>query len=151
MFGAVIGVLSLVGLYKLWGGRYGPRFGLRGLYRALDTTVGQEKVLSDSVETLREHGRALRTAALDGREVLSRSLRNELVDVNGLRESFEAQKAALSEAQAAVLDALQKTHAVLDAEQRARLARMVEGRFFHSSAHRCHSHHASWRRGPAFI
>ena len=80
MFGFIIGTLSLIGLVKVlrhgrgWGhgwhgGGYGGRrnWMLRRLFQRLDTTPGQEKVITEAFEELQEKARGIREQFMNAR------------------------------------------------------------------------------------
>lgn len=152
MFGFIFGTVCLVLLIKVLshGGWHRHRFGrgwlLRRLFRRLDTTPGQEKVISRAVEDLEEAAQGLREELRRSRAEVGRSLRGEHFDGAAVREAFGRQEAAVEGVRRAVTAGLQAIHEALRPEQRAELAELLEHgpRWGH---HRCgprrHAH-AAW-------
>ncbi len=132
MFGAVIGVLSLIGLWKLshhHGGRWGRRnWMLRRVYQRLDTTPGQEKVIAAAFEKLREKGRAVRDAAEDARRATADATQAVHFDTDAVRAAFAKARAAVDDAETALIESLQSVHEALEPEQRRVAADMLRGR-----------------------
>ncbi len=123
-----------------WGGRWGGhghgfrgegggdpmRWMLRGLFERLDTTPGQEKVILQAVEALREKGREGRDAVRGTGTDVAKAFRGERFDESAMADAFTRQDAALESAQKALFEALAKVHEVLDERQRRELADMME-------------------------
>ncbi|MGQ0508274.1 MAG: hypothetical protein ACT4TC_23490 [Myxococcaceae bacterium] len=136
MFGFVIGALCLVGLFKVarGGGHWrSPRYGrrrerwmLRWLYERLDTTPGQEKVIQEAVDELRQAGRKAATDLRNTGPDIAKALRGEQLDHEVLKQGFLRQDAQLEEVRRAVLVGLEKVHGALDARQREELAELFE-------------------------
>jgi uncharacterized membrane protein len=113
-----------------WGERHGGSgpFWLRGVFARLDTTPGQEKVIREVVDELREHGRDLRGEFGRGRSDLADALRADTVDATALGDAFARHDDALERARKAAVGALAKLHDALDERQRKLLAQWLEGR-----------------------
>ncbi len=133
MFGFIIGTLSLIGLVKVWRwGRHGHgpwgarRWMLRRLFQHLDTTPGQEKVISGVVDDVQRKAQAARDAMFGARGDFAKAMRGERFDGAAVDESFEKQQAALDELKKAVKEGLGAVHEALNPEQRARLAELAE-------------------------
>src|SRR4051795_13388010 len=101
MLGFIFGTVCLIGLVKVikhgrrWGGggwsggRYGDgprRWMLRRLFQRLDTTPGQEKVISEAFDELQEKFRGVREEMLKGRGVYAKPPRAEAFDTESVRE-----------------------------------------------------------------
>ncbi len=156
MFGFFIGALSLVGLIKVlkWGrsarwqgGAGGPRrWMLRRLFQALDTTPGQEKVLSDAFDALRAKGFAVRDAFEKARRDMAQAMRAEHFDGEAYAAAKDAQRSAVDALEAQLKESMQAVHEALQPEQRKRLADFMEygprgfghGHGFHGMHHGCH-------------
>ncbi len=135
MFGFIVGTLSLIGLVKVirggrrWGGGMGDgrrRWMLRRLFQRLDTTPGQEKVITAAFDEMQEKGRAVREEFMRARGQFAKSVRGETFDTEGIRDLFEKQQTAVDEVKKALLASLQKIHEALTPEQRAVAGDLLE-------------------------
>jgi len=155
MFGFVFGTLCLLGFVAVWRRRhgwyrhgfypgYGPgcgpgryghggrRFGWRqhfGLYRVfeeLDTSPGQEKAIRGALAELRGAFAALRPLLVETRQSLAGALTSEPFDTSALERSLQGRLAEASSVSPALASAVAKIHDALDADQRKRLARLVD-------------------------
>ena len=151
MFGFIIGTASLIGLFLLlrrrhgywygygggWGGygrwrHRGPgtqarRFWmLRWLFRHLDTTAGQEKVIHSAAEDLEGRFREMKSEFEQLRQELGRSMRLPQFDGSGVRESFAKQRAHLDTLEESVIGHLARIHEALDERQRSMFAELVQ-------------------------
>ena len=121
-----------------WGGRHdheeqgwegdwgGPTVLLRGLFRRLDTTPGQEKVIVAAIEEMRAAGREARGEIKASRADLAKALRSPGFDEVMMGEMFARHDTALETLRKAGVGAMAKVHDALDEKQRERLADMVE-------------------------
>lgn len=112
-----------------WGGAgFGDRapFFLRFLFNALDTTAGQEKVIKEAVTEVRDAARNLRSEGQSSRTDVGKAVRGESFDEVLFGEMFHRHDVALEGMRKTVLGALAKVHAVLDDNQRAKLADLIE-------------------------
>lgn len=100
---------------------------LRGLFRALDTTPGQEKVIRGALEEAWTTSREARVAARGQRGNLAAALRAEGPDAPAFAEAQAGARAAYDRAEQAVVAAFRSIHDVLDPMQRERLAKLVDG------------------------
>jgi Spy/CpxP family protein refolding chaperone len=168
MIGFLIGTLCLVGLFKLlrggpwrWGGRgwggWGRRRGrwggegrdeggwdgasyfLRGLYEQLDTTPGQEKVIREAADELRDNARKLKDEVRGSRTDVAQAVRSPSFDETRIGEVFAKHDTAIESMRKAAVGAVAKVHAVLDDKQRERLAELIESGPFRGR-HRRHGH-----------
>ncbi|MFO0594546.1 MAG: periplasmic heavy metal sensor [Myxococcaceae bacterium] len=136
MFGFIVGTLSLIGFVKVlrWGrwqhgaGGYGGprRWMLRRLFQRLDTTPGQEKVISQAVENAERAMWQAREQVFRGRTSFAGAMRGETFDSAAVNATFDAQQASLDDLKKAVREGMQSIHEALSPEQRARLADLVE-------------------------
>jgi Spy/CpxP family protein refolding chaperone len=99
---------------------------LRRLFQRLDTTPGQEKVISEAFEELQEKVRAVREELLRGRGTFAKATRGEAFDTESVREQFEKQQGAFEELKKAVVAGMQKIHEALTPEQRAIAGDLIE-------------------------
>ncbi len=169
MFGFVVGALCLVGLLKVarhgghWhgggfgrgsrGGRFGRgRWMLRWLFERLETTPGQEKVILESVDQVREAAFKARGSFRDFGPDVARALRGEKLDHEQLKQAFTRQDTELEEIRRTLLVSLEKIHEALDENQRKELAELIErapmfgGGGYGWRGHG-HHHHHGWGHG----
>jgi hypothetical protein len=107
------------------GGGFGVRRPLRFLAHKLDLNESQLEAFARALDELKTE-RA--QAAVDQRRrvsTLAEALEGGEVDENKLREAGEQQERSATQVRAAVESALRKMHAVLDADQRKRLAYLL--------------------------
>ena len=140
MFGFVFGTACLVGLlWVLKGGRHGCRgggrrgwrgagisHGLSFLFRRLDTTPGQEKVIRSAAQDVMKQTRELRESLSSSRADVARALRDEPLDPETLVDALGRHEDALAELKRTLAGSLAQVHEVLDAGQRDRLADLIE-------------------------
>jgi Heavy-metal resistance len=153
MFGFIIGTASLIALFMLlrrrhgywyshgygggWGGygrwrHAGPggqarrSWMLRWLFRHLDTTAGQEKVINSAGEDLEGRLREMKSELDQLRKEIARSLRMPQFDGSAMRESFAKQRAHLDTLEESVIGHLAKLHEALDERQRNVFAELVQ-------------------------
>ena len=152
MFGFLVGTLSLLALVKTlrrwrwerhgghcghhghhhghrhgWRGGWGLRGMVRGLFRYLDTTPGQEKVILKELEAVESTWRSMREEMHRARGEASDFLRKEnLSDINW-DEFMGRQSKLLDGAREVLKDAFMHIHAALDEKQRHKLADMMDG------------------------
>lgn len=128
---------------RAWGGGVAPHpfddepvFRRRGrgllfLFRRLDLSPGQEKAVVKLSETLRAELRRARPELVAARKDLAAAFASEELDAGVLEALFEGHRALLSELTRGLWAALSEVHALLDADQRARLAEMIADGSFH--------------------
>jgi uncharacterized membrane protein len=107
------------------GGGFGVRRPLRFLAHKLELNESQLEVFARALDELKTE-RA--QAAVDQRRrvsTLAEALERSDFDESKLREAGDQQEKSASQVRAAVESALRKMHAVLDAEQRKRLAYLL--------------------------
>ena len=142
MFGFFIGVACLIGLfYVLKGGRgWGRgahcggglhrRGGMRGfarrLFETLDTSAGQEKEIRSAFSELFREAHGVREDFLASRSDVAKAMRGDYFDETSMGELFARHDDGLDKLRRAVVGALARVHAVLDENQRARLAELIE-------------------------
>jgi Spy/CpxP family protein refolding chaperone len=156
MFGFIVGTLSLIGLIKVSRfGRFGRggyrRFMLRRLYRELDTTHGQEKVIAQVADDVERAAWAAGDVMRQTRSAAARAMRAEHFDQATLNEALDQQQAALDAVKKAAREGLGQVHEALTPEQRAHLADLLEfgPRHARGGCHGGHHHHhGHFRRGP---
>lgn len=152
MIGFLIGVACLIGLVKVlrhgrcWGsgggchgGRHGHHgrgrgrggFFMRGLFERLDTTPGQEKVIREAFEELRDGARGMKDEVRHTRDAVASALRAGIVDETQLGDLFARQDERLTELRKTFIGALAKVNDALDDDQRRKLADAIgSGRGF---------------------
>jgi hypothetical protein len=165
MLGFLIGAACLFGLVKVlrggrrwhgyggWGhggyggfrGGYGFRGGggrwfLRALFERLETTPGQEKVILQELDQLRENKRAVHEELEQIRRDIARALRTEAFDQSALDEAYGRQDALLTKLRAQFSVALSKVHEALDDRQRKQIGDWLEGGGFFGGGPRWGGH-----------
>jgi Spy/CpxP family protein refolding chaperone len=101
--------------------RGGPR-ALRWLFRRLDTTPGQEKVIAEAFDELLRAGAGMREETQRTRDDVARAVTGATFDEPSLDAAFARHRAQLEALQQALASALRKTHEVLDERQRGLVA-----------------------------
>lgn len=112
--------------HRGWRGGAGRRFFLRHLFERLDTTPGQEKVILEVFDELREKARTARTEGREVRAEVARAMRSESFDEVAVGGATARIEALVDSARGAGIDAFAKIHGVLEPDQRARLADLIE-------------------------
>ncbi len=107
------------------GRRHGRGWLLARVFRRLDASPEQEKVLLEGLDRLRDELRALREGVFASREDLAAALDAERLDPGALDAIWAKQLERAAAAKEAFTSALGRFHAALDARQRALLAEMV--------------------------
>lgn len=107
----------------------------RGLFRHLDTTPGQEKVLLAELDLVMAAAEALRQESRLSREDVASFLRKGAADDAAVEGAMGRAQRKVDDARKALKDALQRVHETLDEDQREKLAALLEG---------------GGRRGPRF-
>jgi len=139
MLGFIFGTVCLIALVKVvrggrrWGyggwsnGGDGPRrWMLRRLFQRLDTTPGQEKVITEAFDEVYEKARTLREELFRARSTFAKSVRGEAFDTESVRDQFDKQQTAMDELKKTVLAGMQKIHEALTPEQRAVAGDLIE-------------------------
>jgi uncharacterized membrane protein len=106
--------------------RAGRNFFLRAAFERLDTTPGQEKVIREAIDELREAGRKAKSEVKEARPEVAQALRGEVFDENAVGGVVARIEGATESLRKAAIDAFAKIHGVLDERQRSRLADFVE-------------------------
>ncbi len=106
---------------------FGRNRALRWLFRSLDTTPGQEKVIRSALEEAWLEAREAKAAAREQRGNLAAALRSEGADASSFAAVQTGARAAYDRAEIAVVAAFRRIHEILDPMQRERLARIVDG------------------------
>ncbi len=160
MFGILVGTLCLLGLFAVvrsrrWRHGYGfghgcggwgyspyrgygvdgmgggPRWMLRSIFYRLGTSPSQEKVILEAVGSLHDQSGKLWGEWQQSKSEIAEAVRGETLDETKVQGAFTRHDGLISEVRKTALGAMAKIHAVLDAEQRKTLARVLEQR------HRC--------------
>lgn len=150
MFGFVLGTLCLIGLVVVatrrpaWHRRRFYAFGHRGRhygachggYRArdvanaaferLDTSPGQEKAIRAALDELDSSLRELSPVLRATRSDVAGALRAETFDRDGLSAALDQKLSQARSLGGVLASTLGRVHEALDADQRRRLARMIE-------------------------
>jgi Spy/CpxP family protein refolding chaperone len=153
MLGFIFGTLCLIGFIAVWrrrrgwgwygcgwgpgghvhggrvhGGRFGwrRRFGLYRVFEELDTSPGQEKAIRAALDELRGVLATLRPQLEQARQSVAAALTSAPFDGEALERTLQGRIADASSCGPALAVALGKIHEALDADQRKRLARLVD-------------------------
>ena len=122
--------------YGRWGG--GPRWshhdhhhgGRRSMMwhalARLDLSPAQEKAVKAELDQLKEKARTLKEEGKSARGDMARSIRGDSFEEGALAAMFIRHDDILHDLRGDLAGALGRIHAVLDAEQRERLAEMIE-------------------------
>ena len=134
MLGFAIGAACLFGLAMTFRRGGGPRHFrrtrsdrfLRHVFRRLDTTAGQEKVIVSAVEALRNEAAKARQGLAGTRGEVATALRSDAFDEVLLGATLGRVEGTVDSMRKASLDAFAAVHGVLDERQRGLLADLVE-------------------------
>jgi hypothetical protein len=102
--------------------RHGWRRGLHYVLARLGTTPGQEKVIREELNRLRELGWSSRGEAFAARGDLADALRGETLDPTRFDALVGRLDGAYASLRTAAIDSLRRVHETLDARQREQLA-----------------------------
>jgi Spy/CpxP family protein refolding chaperone len=119
------------------GGGFGEGFMLRGLFSRLETTPGQERVIKDAFQKVRDAAREARAEWRDTSE-LSMLLRGETFDRTAAEGVSGKADASFAKMRVVLVEALAQIHEALDDRQRRILADFIESRgrgFFEKNDH----------------
>ncbi|MEO7112994.1 MAG: periplasmic heavy metal sensor [Polyangiaceae bacterium] len=140
-----------------WGERArrygGGRFFLRAMFQRLDTTPGQEKVIAQAFEDLREKGRAAKDGMKAARVEVAKAMRSTSFDEVSVGTATAQVEAVMDSMRKAGIDAFAKVHEALDERQRGMFADFIEnGPRFRDVANHWRNHDDHGRhpneRGP---
>ena len=115
------------------GGDEGPAFGMRGhalrwLFRQLDTTPGQEKVIAQAFDDVRTELRSAKSEWKATKNDVTRAMAGEVFDANALDSVFTRHDDALVKVRTVVKTSLERVHEALTPKQREELAALL-GKF----------------------
>lgn len=118
---------------------HGPRRALFHLFRRLDTSPSQEKVIREALDQLREGASGLRADARSARSDLGQAVAGETFDASAFEAAFAGPSARLAELRGTAAQALGRIHEVLTPDQRRELASMLRTGpgFFARRRHAC--------------
>lgn len=108
------------------GGWGGERFFLRAMFERLETTPGQEKVIAQAFEELREKGRAAKNDLKAARAEVAKAMRSPAFDEVTVGTATAQVEAVVESMRKAGIDAFAKVHEALDERQRGLLADFIE-------------------------
>jgi Spy/CpxP family protein refolding chaperone len=109
------------------GGGFGEGFMMRGLFSRLETTPGQEKVIKDAFQKVRETVKEARGEWQDKSELIS-LLRGDTFDRTAAEGLSGKADASFAKVRVVIVEALAQIHEALDDRQRRILADFVESR-----------------------
>jgi hypothetical protein len=109
------------------GGRgFGPRFFLRSIFERLETTPGQEKVVMQAADEIRDAFGKAKSNLRETRSDFARIFRGDVVDEASLSDIFVKHDTVISETRRSAVEAVRKAHEALTEEQRSRVADFIE-------------------------
>jgi len=162
MFGFIFGTACLIGLVKVarrggcgggygyygghghWGrgrGGYGQSWMLRGLSYRIGATPGQEKVIGEAFENIRNAFSKIHDEKDKARRDVATAFKQETFDHGPMKDAFTRADGILEEIQRSILVELSKVHEALNPEQRKQVADLLENGFSGGWGH-----HGGWRR-----
>lgn len=111
----------------------GPAFGVRGqalrwLFRRLDTTPGQEKVIAQAFDEVRAELGNAKSEWKATKADVARSISGDVFDANALDSVFTRHDDALVKVRAVLKTNLERVHEALTSQQREELASLL-GKF----------------------
>lgn len=101
-------------------------FFLRGIFRRLDTTPGQEKEIQRAVEEVIDAGKALKSDVKGSRRDVAEAFRSDDFNEELMASLLTRHDERIDELRQAMVAGLAKVHVTLDPDQRKQLARMLE-------------------------
>jgi uncharacterized membrane protein len=109
-----------------WRGRgVGRSHWLRALFSRLDTTPGQEREIRSAIEDFQKQARDAKDDLKGARDDLARAIRGEAFDDLAAGDATNRADATAARVKDALTGALKRVHAVLDPNQRERLAELL--------------------------
>jgi uncharacterized membrane protein len=96
------------------------------MFERLDTTPGQEKVIQQAFEDLREKGRAAKNDMKTARAEIAKAMRSTSFDEVSVGTATAQVEAVMDSMRKAGIDAFAKVHEALDERQRGLLADFIE-------------------------
>ena len=144
MFGFIIGTACLVGfiaVYKHGRHRGFAGFAPRWLFRKLDTSPAQERIVRNAIDAVRQDAERFRKDGKGSRQELADLLRAPDYDSERVRNWFVAREQEFQKVRDSVVGALGDVYEVLDDEQREKLAKLVE----RAQGHRACRHGGAYR------
>jgi hypothetical protein len=113
-------------------GGFGKRYFLRWLFERLDTTPGQEKVILEAFDEIKESLKKAKGEWTSSFSDFAKAIRGAEFDHSAVGDAFVRHDGVFEQARMAVINALQRVHDALDEKQRGILADLIEagpGRF----------------------
>jgi Spy/CpxP family protein refolding chaperone len=107
-------------------GGFGPRMFLRRAFERLDTTPGQEKVIVQAIDELRDTFAKARGELKGTRDDFARVIRSEHLDEASLADIFMKHDTTISATRREAVESLRKIHDALTEKQRAQVADLLE-------------------------
>jgi uncharacterized membrane protein len=134
------------GWHGPWGGHHGyyghGRHGgrrswmLHAALARIDATPAQERAIVAEIDKARERIHGAKGGLKDARGDLAAAMRGPVLDDAALGAVLGRVDAATGDARAALIDGLRNIHAVLDDKQRAQVADMLGGGWWHAGPYR---------------
>jgi uncharacterized membrane protein len=110
-----------------WGGssRDGSPFILRSLFERLNTTPGQERVIQEAVNELKQAGRKIHEERRSTVKDVADAIRGDDFSTEAMGNAFARVDGAVETMRTAAFSALAKVHDALDENQRKKLADLL--------------------------
>ena len=129
MFGFIVGTACLIGFIVVYkrGRRHGfGSFTPRWLFRKLDTSPAQERIVRNAIDAVRANARRFARDSRDSRRELADLLRAPEYDRERVQGWFASREEDFHRVRDSVIGALGDVYDVLDDLQREKLAKMIE-------------------------
>jgi len=143
MFGFIVGTACLIGFIVVYkrGRHHGFRgFAPRWLFRKLDTSPAQERILRNALDAVRADASRFARDSRAARKELADILRAPDYDRERVRDWFTQREEDFHHVRDSVVGALGDVYEVLDDQQREKLAKLLE---------KAHGHRG-WRHGGPY-
>jgi uncharacterized membrane protein len=146
MFGFIIGTLCLLGFIGVY--KHGRRRRFAGLapwrlFQKLDTSPAQERVVRNALDSVKGSAKSFADSGQRSRGELADLLRSPDFDTQRVSAWFMAREQELTRVRETAVAALGEIYEVLDDQQRAKLAHLIERGSFWPRACRNHGPYRS--------
>lgn len=105
---------------------FGRRFFLRFLFEKLDTTPGQEKVIAEAFEEIKEAVKNAKSEWAASRTRVADAMRGAEFDVEAVGDAWARHDSTFEAVRLKITTTMQRVHEVLDEHQRKILAELIE-------------------------
>lgn len=105
---------------------FGRRVFLRFVFEKLDTTPGQEKVIAEAFEEIKEAVKNAKSEWASSRTRVADAMRGAEFDVEAVGDAWARHDSTFEAVRLKITTTMQRVHEVLDEQQRKILAEMIE-------------------------